>query len=663
MSPRLLIINASSPFFFYIPMGTFGLCDYLEKHDIPSRIFNPALYPDSVADTQLQEQLRIFAPTHVALVFHWQETADGLLDIASQLKQWKPDVPVIVGGFTAGYFGRDLMSFCSQIDFLVHGDPEFPLRQLLYNQPPEEIANLTYRDNGEIKTSSPQWLIDEPTLDSISFTRLKFLHDSSLYIKKINTKLGFPLFLGRGCAFNCKYCGGSRHAFSRHSHRKSPITRSIPSIVRDLHTLKQATDTIYICYENTTAQILSLFRAIGDDRQLRGHFTLHYGAWHLPDNEFVQAYRDAFNVGEVRPIFEFSPEVISDTSRREIKGNASYNLAPLLDSCRFLSNALDHRVRIELFFSRYHPTEGSVSQILKEIKDIYSLKHRLFLENLRSVRICYDHLSTDVASRYWSDHHGGTTSFSEFLETKHSIDRKSRYPFPVDNLCFYTPEGLTIDELTEIEAVAQALEDMERYCHELFHVLFFLTGSRWIDELISLLPKHLKDNPSAFFCTTLSAPLLTDLTTALINREPDHRFTFLKDLVAFTLQKRRVPPTPEIRETLRGESNTYFLLDRKRRSIHQHDYLDLDRFLTRLKPIDTVPLAYERTVYLYLDKEIIALPHRSYRNTVRFFESGGTRDEYRKFLEQTFDPSIVTSHLGLLDELVEKKVVLPQEGR
>ena len=76
MQPRLLIINCPSAYFVHVPMGTFGLCDYLSQKKIPARMLNLALYDKTQMATVLNRYLKQFRPTHVGLTFHWQETKE-----------------------------------------------------------------------------------------------------------------------------------------------------------------------------------------------------------------------------------------------------------------------------------------------------------------------------------------------------------------------------------------------------------------------------------------------------------------------------------------------------------------------------------------------------------------------------------------------------------
>jgi radical SAM superfamily enzyme YgiQ (UPF0313 family) len=82
-----------------------------------------------------------------------------------------------------------------------------------------EIPNLIYRDNSKIISNKAKYLIDKETISSLSFCGLTYLYDHELYIKAVENKFGFPVFIGRGCVFNCHYCGGSNGAFRLHSNK------------------------------------------------------------------------------------------------------------------------------------------------------------------------------------------------------------------------------------------------------------------------------------------------------------------------------------------------------------------------------------------------------------------------------------------------------------
>jgi hypothetical protein len=662
MSPRLLIINCASPYFFYIPMGTFGLCDYLGQRHIAARMFNPALYHADEVQAQLLAALTAVQPTHVGFVLHWQETAHGLLTALAEVKAWNPEVVTFCGGFTASYFAEDLLATTADLEYVIVGDPEEPVAQLLQGSPPESIANLVRRDeSGMVHRNERCWLIGQPLLDSISFAGLHFLIDADRYLEKINTKLGFPVFLGRGCVFDCAYCGGSRHAFRLHSGRYAPVTRSLAAILADLHVLKGQTRLLYICYENDLAFVTALFQAIAEDKELQGHFTLHYGAWHLLDRQFLESYRSAFNITVTPPLFEFSPEVFSDTTRAAIKRVPTYTIEHLCQNIREIGVALNGQVRIEVFFSRYHPAI-TAPMLEQEIMNIFLLKHRLFLQGSPQVRLCFDHLSTDVGSRYWEEYVANPRTFFTLLHLKQGVDEGALHPFPVDNLCLFIPEHLPREFRMRNEALLFVLEKLERHCRELFHILFAARGERWLCDVMEVLAPRLAGDASAtFFSSPPLDAVLEGLERLLAtDSESSLSMPFLRDLVRFSRKKLNhvsLPVEPCGPSTPTG----YFVINLDCVTIHEHDYLDLIPFIQRFLKSNGSPLVYQRTVYLILNNGMVALSHSFYRTTLKYFEQPRTLAAYQVYVRGNNRLNFEQHH-QLLNQLIKEGFLLQIPG-
>jgi hypothetical protein len=653
--PRLLIINCSSPYFFYIPMGSFGLCDYLGQREIAARIFNPALYQADAMHSRLQSVLADFQPTHVGFVLHWQETAHGLLTAVEAVKAWNPEVITLCGGFTASYFGADLLQTVEGLDYVVIGDPEEPVYQLMQGNPRSSIANLVWRDaDGTLQRSENCWLMTSQLLDTLSFAGLHFLVDAARYLEKINTKLGFPVLLGRGCVFDCQYCGGSRSAFRLHSGRHRPVTRSVAAILADLHLLKEHTDLLYICYENDPAFVSTLFQAISEDQGLRGHFTLHYGAWHLLDQHFLEQYRAAFNCENILPLFEFSPEVFADSERAAIKGGHTYTINQLRENIIEIDRAFNGRVRMEVFFSRYHPSL-SAEQLEDEVNNILLLKHQLFVLGAAPVHVCFDHLSTDVGSRYWQHHVDNPHVFTTLLHLKKQVDEGTLYPFPVDNLCLYIPDHLSPAFQLRMEAVLLVLERLELHCHELFHILFATLGAEWLQGLHELVAAALCSEGKAdyFFAHPPLDALLDGLGQRLAANGCS--LPFLADLIRFSRKKLACVGGAR-GDNEQPVSPCCLVLDKERMTIHEHDYLDLIAFLQRLQATRGGALSYQRTVCLFLDSGIVTMSHAAYRATLRFFEHPQTIACYLADLKGKKEIDSVQQQ-ALLEQMVEEGVL------
>jgi hypothetical protein len=657
MQTRLLIINCPSEYFMHIPMGTFGLCDYLGKKDIHVKLLNLALYDKNKMSEILNHYLDLFHPTHVGLIFHWQETAEGFLWVGERLKSCIDRVKVICGGFAAGYFGENLRERCQFADYVVKGDPERPMELLLRGTDPSEIPNLIYKDSGRIMSNNISYHIDQETISSISFCDMSYLYDSEMYINAVEKKLGFPVFIGRGCTFSCSYCGGSMGSFRLHSGRSRPVIRSIEAVIADLKRLKDFTRKLYICYEIDRGYIKALFEAMKKERTLIKTFLLNYGAWRLFDKEFLELYRDLFIFDKgKRPIFELSPEVFDDKSRQKIKHrNVTYTLKDLRKNLNLISNYLGDSVNVSVFFSRYHDTVKTYSDMRKEIFGIFRLKHDLLSNNMMNVKVCYDHLSTDVTSRYWESYVEKARDLDTLISAARKLKAQEQYSFPADNLCIYIPETLSDEDIFRCELLILILKTLEEHFHELFHILFRCLGELTIDLVERVIAEEYSSRPGNVFTSLDHSELLNHLKQKITHQESlMSRLPFVEDLIGLQLKKvvcrRILQPIRSLYQTRRPVLNQSFI------SVHSHDYLDLLNFLKRLEKEGPNNLIPEKTVFIFLVDEILSMPYEIYCATLKAFEDDISLDEYYEMMRKRRIFTL-SYHKDLLARLFQSNVL------
>jgi len=634
MQSRLLIINCPSAYFVHVPMGTFGLCDYLSQKKIPVRMLNLALYDETKMATVLNRYLEEFRPTHVGLTFHWQETAEGVLSVGQHVRSRMDQVKIICGGFTAGYFGEELLKKCPFVDYVVKGDPERPLELLLMGAEAPEIPNLIYKDGAGVRANKASYCIDEEAISRISFSRLTYLFDHELYIEALEEKLGFPLFIGRGCLFSCDYCGGSRESFRLHSARAKPVTRSIAAIIADLKRLKGFTKKIYICYEIDRDYIKALFETMKGEKTLVKTFQLNYGAWQLFDTQFLELYKDLFIIDKQdKPLFEISPEVFDNRSREKVKHHKTYSIQELKENLSLISNHLGNGVKVYIFFSRYHDTARTYAATREEIFRIFRLKHDLVSEKSANVKVYYDHLSTDVGSRYWERYVEKPRDLDTLISWTRRLKSQEQYSFPVDNLCIYVPNALSQQEIFRCELLIFILKSLEKHSYELFHILFKCLDELVIGVVEEMIAQVYADRSGNTFKSLDHCELLNDLKKRITKDQSLlSRIPFIEDLSSLQVKKamcRRTPhQTRSCYQTRRPLLNHAFI------SIHDHDYLDLSNFLERLEKEGPNNLRYQKTVIIFLVNEIMSMPYETYCMTLKAFETGISLDQYYALMHQ-----------------------------
>jgi hypothetical protein len=642
VQPRLLIINCPNEYFKYIPMGSFGLCDYLSRRTIDAKLLNLAVYEESEADEVLTHYLNAFQPTHVGLIFHWQETAEGFLWAGEQIRYHDKNLKILAGGFTAGYFGENLLQRCDFLDYVVKGDPEKPLELLLNNAEFVEIPNLIYRTPSGIRANPIFFHADKKMLSDISFSDLSHLFDYERYLQAINKKLGFPLFIGRGCSHSCQYCGGSRNSFRSHSGRTKPVSRSIDSIIADLKRLKGYTQKIYLCYENDRDYVKSLFRAMKKEEDLVKAFQLHYGAWRLPDKQFLAVYQDLFIFPEAnKSVLELSPEVFDNTARKKIKHpEVNYSIEDLKQNLSLINNQFGESMNISVFFSRYHATAKTYPDMLKEIAGIFRLKHELFCEEIANTQIFYDHLSTDVAGRYWEQHVPQPHEFDTLISTVRKLRAQEQYSFRFDNLCAYIPEILSETDIFRCELLIFLLKILEQDFHELFHIMMKCMGERVFNLMEEIIGDEYSNRPGNIFASVDRAELVDHIMQKIQEDETlSARIPFIEDLARFSIAKAKAKRSPQVIEiryqVIRPKLNSVYI------ATHDHDYPGLIGFLKRLDREGAGNLRTEKTIFLFLCDEIISMTNDTYNATIREFEKGITVGEYyeRMKKKKIFTPS------------------------
>ena len=615
-------------------MGTFGLCDYLNQKKNQVRLLNLAIYSKTEMGKVLDHYLDLFQPMYVGLIFHWQDTAEGFLWVGEYMKSRADQVKIINGGLTAGYFGENLLERCRFVDYVIKGDPEKPLELLIGGAEPSEIPNLIYRNRAGIVSNEVSYHIDRKTLSSISFCKVTYLYDYELYIDAIEKKLGFPVFIGRGCAFSCRYCGGSSRSFRLHSGRVRPVVRSVDSIIADLKCLKDFTRKIYICYENDRGYIKALFEDMKKEKTLIKTFQLNYGAWQLLDREFLELYKDLFVFpGGDKPLLEFSPEAFDDQKRQKIKHpDTTYSIKDLKENLYLINSHLCGSVNVSLFFSRYHDAIRTYLDIKKEIIGIFLLKHQLVCDNITNVRVCYDHLSTDVASYYWESYVDHPRVLDTLVSAIKEIKAREQYSFPVDNLCIYIPETLSKEEIFKCELLIFILKTLGKHFHELFHIIFKCLDKLAIDLIEEIINEVYSDRTENVFITLDWCEFLNYVKQKITQKESLlSRLPFIEDLTILCMKKvisqRRPQPTRGPYQIGRPMLNHAFI------SVNDYDYLDLSNFLKRLEKEDFNDLTPEKTVFIFLVDEILSMPYETYRVTLKEFGKGISLNEYYELMK------------------------------
>jgi len=148
-----------------------------------------------------------FKPDWIVL-YTGRLSEDNDIDFAERLKSIANSEIVIVGPY-ASINPMSTLCKTKTIKYLITGEFEHPVQELIEGKSKQEIANLFYKDNGEIKQNPERPYLNTSQLDAIPFVSAFFKSQLDLYKYRTPSE-PYPfidLLTGRGCKWGrCTYC-------------------------------------------------------------------------------------------------------------------------------------------------------------------------------------------------------------------------------------------------------------------------------------------------------------------------------------------------------------------------------------------------------------------------------------------------------------------------
>ena len=259
----------SGPLFEMYPIGFSYLGDYLERNGINVRIVNLANRMLEKKGFDVERFLAKLEPKAFGIDLHWLPHCHGSVEIARLCKRLHPGIPVIMGGYSATLFSRELLESYPEVDYVLRGDStEEPLRMLMEaimsGGDLSGIPNLSWRATSGRVVENPLEHVPA-SLDHLGNNYVYMLRSAVKYgdAKALRAFRGwwdYPLtavLTCRGCTRNCTFCGGSSFAMRRCFGRESTVFRSPERIARDIE---------IICkFTSAPIFIIGDLRQAGDD--------------------------------------------------------------------------------------------------------------------------------------------------------------------------------------------------------------------------------------------------------------------------------------------------------------------------------------------------------------------------------------------------------------
>ena len=381
----------------HIPMGMWAIADKTFRQGFSTKILNLGVELIANPNFQIGEEIRKRKPVLVGLDLHWHYQTTDVLNVARIINDSRPETFIVLGGYTASYFAREILSEFPFIDAVIRGDGLGPFpelaRCLIQGQSLRDIPNLVRREDGQIVRSDIDYHLTEEDLAAADYTNFRLMEHFDLY-KKIAgfsfryplqfnqwfTRFGrgrylsdnaFPLTIAAGCNLNCIACGGSAMAQEQIGRKKGVVVRPLESVLKTMVKASPHFASFYLEYipfPGSDSYYKDLWGAV-DRMGLTNSFF-----WDLrviPPEDVVNSFRPLAEKTR-RSFLSLSPETADGELRKIYRGGLTWTneeMADLFDLCE------SNKIPFAVFFMIGLPGQDK-KEIIRIEQTIFSLKDR-----------------------------------------------------------------------------------------------------------------------------------------------------------------------------------------------------------------------------------------------------------------------------------------------
>jgi radical SAM superfamily enzyme YgiQ (UPF0313 family) len=181
-----------------VPYSTFFLGSYLKDNAINVKLFDQRITPVK----EILQFIESNPVTHVGLSTMTGPQIIFATDLSKKIKQLRSEITIIWGGIHATVspgtlLGKDF------IDYMVYGEGEVTLLELLNNTDNKPVTGALHRDD------KPENLVPRKFLDLNTVSLDWSLIDPETYISVRDGRRYITFDTSRGCSFKCQYCYNS----------------------------------------------------------------------------------------------------------------------------------------------------------------------------------------------------------------------------------------------------------------------------------------------------------------------------------------------------------------------------------------------------------------------------------------------------------------------
>ncbi|MFX1297242.1 MAG: cobalamin-dependent protein, partial [Promethearchaeota archaeon] len=243
LQPRYIKLrNFTRSAFIFFPMGLLAIADLCEREGLSTKIINYPMENFFDRDWSLAKLLKTINFKVCGIDVHWVNHSHGAIEVVKIIKKVNPNAKIVFGGYTATYFHKEILKYYKNVDGIIRGEGEIPflnyVQNVIRNRSLDSVPNLSYRDSSQYIKINPITYVAS-TIDNLNFTNISLIHNGEKYVEHSREIMAIPfnLAIGRGCPFQCPFCGGGRQSQLILNKRKKVLLRSPEKIIEDLHNI------------------------------------------------------------------------------------------------------------------------------------------------------------------------------------------------------------------------------------------------------------------------------------------------------------------------------------------------------------------------------------------------------------------------------------------
>jgi radical SAM superfamily enzyme YgiQ (UPF0313 family) len=312
------------------PLGFIGLGNFIKDNcNVTVSICNMASFRYE-NNKGLIEYIEDKSYDLIGISLQWHFQIYSVIETCKEIKNISRPPIIVLGGFTASWFGEEILSNYSQVDFIIKGDGEVPFVKLIENLCSEQydyhnVPNLIWRSGSSIIANNLDFVATSDFLNRLNDWDFSIYdNDVSEYVgytsgdMNITCKKDYYYFLpvGRGCPLTCAFCAGSKENQIKSFGRESVALRSPERVFYTMQKVYESgIKNFYICFDVPNMDdnwYTKLFKLIRESGII---ISIAFECYDLPSKTFLKNFANSLDLSYSS--LALSPTSMSDNIRKE----------------------------------------------------------------------------------------------------------------------------------------------------------------------------------------------------------------------------------------------------------------------------------------------------------------------------------------------------------